>query len=132
MSTADHCARLRALCDDWGLEGREILAGYTDEQLARIYNGLGSDGMPAWLRSAATFLSPDLEATALIHDVEWFEADGTRGTFTASNDRFRRNGRRSARCRFAAWDPRRYLLTNRARRYGNYCQMFGWEAWCRI
>ena len=132
MSTADHCARLRALCDEWDLEGREILKKYTDEQLARIYNGLGSDDMPPWLRKAATFLSPDLEPTALIHDVDFQEADGTRESFTAANSRFKRNGRRSARCRFAAWDPRRYLLMNRARRYGNYCQIFGWEAWCRI
>ena len=132
MSTAYHCARLRVRCEAWALEGREILDKYTNEQLAEIYNGLGSDGMPPWLRKAATFLSPDLEATALIHDVEWHEADGTREGFTASNDRFKRNGRRSARCRFAVWDPRRYMLMNRARRYGNYCQLFGWEAGCRI
>lgn len=129
MSTADHCARLRALCNDWDLEGREILAGYTDEQLARIYNGLGSDSMPAWLREAATFLSPDLEPTALIHDVDYTRADGTREGFDAANRRFKRNGYKSARALYGWADPRRYLLMNRARRYGNYCQLFGWDAW---
>lgn len=124
-----HVAKLRARCEEWGLENREILAKYSDAELARIYNGIGSDGMPAWLRDALSFLSPDLEPTALVHDVEWHEADGTRESFTASNDRFKRNGRRSARRRFCALDPRRYLLMNRARRFGNYCQMFGWEAW---
>lgn len=129
MSSAYHCERLRVRCGAWDLENREILDKYSAEELSKIYNGLGSDSMPEWLRRAATWLSPDLEATALIHDVEWHEADGTREGFTASNDRFKRNGYRSARCRFAAWDPRRYLMMNRARRFGNYCQLFGWEAW---
>lgn len=129
MSKVEHVRKLRARCEEWELENREILAKYSDEELAEIYNGLGSDSMPEWLRRAATWLSPDLEPTALIHDVEWHEADGTREGFTASNDRFKRNGYRSAKCRFACWDPRRYLMMNRARRYGNYCQMFGWEAW---
>lgn len=129
MATAEHCARLRALCEKWGLDGRDVLDKYSDSELARIYNGLGSDGMPAWMRAAATFLSPDLEPTALVHDVEWHEADGTRESFTDSNLRFKENGRRSARKRFGWADPRRYLLMNRARRFGNYCQLFGWEAW---
>ena len=124
-----HIARLRVRCDAWELENREILSKYSDWQLADIYNGIGSDGMPAWLRAAATFLSPDLEPTALIHDVEWHEADGTRESFTASNHRFKHNGYRSARERFGWADPRRYLLMNRARRFGNYCQLFGWDAW---
>ena len=128
MSKVEHVRKLRALCEEWELENREILDKYSDE-LAEIYNGLGSDSFPEWLRDALTFLSPDLEPTALIHDVEWHEADGTRESFTASNDRFKRNGYRSARKRFGWADPRRYLLMNRARRFGNYCQMFGWEAW---
>ncbi|MBR1609170.1 MAG: hypothetical protein IJ678_06090 [Kiritimatiellae bacterium] len=124
-----HVASLRALANEWELEGREILDAFTTQGLAGIYNGLGSDGMPAWLRSAATYLSPDLEPVALIHDVEWHLSDGSREGFTASNERFRRNGCRAAKARFGWADPRRYLLMHRARRFANYCRLFGWSAW---
>ena len=124
-----HVAALRARCDEWELEGREILDKYSDRTLALIYNGLGPDSFPAWLRAVVTALSPDLEPDALIHDVEWHEADGTRAGFDASNARFRRNGYRCAKARFGWADPRRYLLMNRARRFANYCQLFGGKAW---
>ena len=124
-----HVRKLREKCEEWELENRGILDKYSDRELADIYNGLGSDSMPAWLRDAVTFLSPDLEPDALIHDVEWHEADGTRESFTASNKRFKHNGYRSAKKCFGWADPRRYLMMNRARRYGNYCQTFGWSAW---
>ena len=125
----EHVRKLRDLCDQWDLEGRDVLDRYSDAELAKIYNGIGSDGMPSWLRRAASFLSPDLEPTAIIHDVDYELADGTRERFTDANSRFRRNGYRSARRRFGWADPRRYLLMNRARRFSNYCQLFGWKAW---
>lgn len=128
-SKAKHVRMLRELCEKYELDGRVVLDYYSDWDLAGIYNGLGSDGMPAWLREAATFLSPDLEPTALVHDVDYHRADGTREGFDAANKRFKVNGRRTAKKLFAWYDPRRYALMNRARRYGNYCQMFGWKAW---
>ncbi|MBR1836608.1 MAG: hypothetical protein IJ783_04910 [Kiritimatiellae bacterium] len=131
IDSIPHIAALRRRCEEWNLEGREVLAKYTDAELAGIYNGLGSDGFPSWLRTLATRLSPDLEPAALVHDVRWKEADGTRESFTASNDEFKRNGYCAARARFGRADPRRYALMNRARRYGNYCQTFGWKAWVR-
>lgn len=127
--TPERIGALRAKCEEWELEGRTILDKYSDKTLARIYNGLGSDSFPAWLRAAATALSPDLEPVAMIHDADWHEADGTKESFTESNARFRRNGYRAAKRRFGWADPRRYLLMNRARRFANYCQLFGWKAW---
>ena len=124
-----HVRRLREKCEEWELDGNVVLDYYSDRDLANIYNGLGSDSMPAWLRKAATFLSPDLEPTALIHDVDFERADGTRKSFDEANRRFKRNGYKSARKLYGWADPRRYLLMNRARRYGNYCQLFGWDAW---
>ena len=126
----EHVHELRELCEVYELDGRVVLDYYSDNELAAIYNGIGSDAFPAWLRGALDFLSPDLEPTALIHDIDYERADGTRESFTAANRRFKTNGYKTARKRFGWADPRRYLLMNRARRFGNYCQAFGWSAWC--
>lgn len=129
--TAPAIADLRAIALAADLEGREILSRYTDTELRLLYNRLGPDSFPAWLRDAVSDLNSWLEPAALIHDVEWSESDGTREGFTASNLRLRRNGHRLARYRFAWYDPRRYLYQNRASRFSNYCQLFGWSAWKR-
>lgn len=130
MSNID-IARLRVRADAADLAGREILAPYTDAELRLIYNRLGPDSFPAWLREAISDLNRWLEPAALIHDVEWSNSDGTREGFTASNRRLRENGHRLARFLYAWYDPRRYLYTNRASRFSNYCQLFGYSAWRR-
>ena len=66
---------------------------------------------------------------AFIHDIEWHESNGSKDSFDESNRRWKRNGYRVALVEFRAWDPRRYFFMNRVRRFGNYCQVFGWNAW---
>ena len=92
MEDIDEIRRLRMACEDMELENRETLAKYTDEQLSDIYNGIGPEGFPGWLRKALDALHPSLRPVAMIHDVEWQESDGSRTTFDMSNARFRRNG----------------------------------------
>jgi len=129
--TAPAIADLRALCVAADLEGREVLDPYTDTELRLLYNRLGPDSFPAWLRNALSDINSWLEPAALIHDVEWSRSDGTREGFTASNNRLRRNGHRLAVHLFRWYDPRRYLYQNRASRFSNYCQLFGFSAWKR-
>ena len=100
-------------------------------RLAQIYNGVGPDAFPEWLRGFVTALHPSLAAVAFIHDVEWHESDGTDKTFRATNERFRRNGRKVAQAEFGWWNPRRYAVMNQARRFGNYCQRFGKGGWLK-
>lgn len=51
--------------------------------------------------------------------------------FTAANDRFKQNCYTLVKDRYGWYDPRRYLWLNKARRWGNYCQLFGWEGWTK-
>ena len=128
MATIDEIRRLRKACEDMELENREILDKYTDEELADMFNGIGPQGFPGWLRKALDALHPSLKPVALIHDVEWSESDGRRETFAASNDRFARNGCTAACANFGWWRPRRYKVMWDAVKFGRICQRFGFGA----
>ena len=129
MATLQEVRRLRLLCEKYELEGREILNHFSDEKLAEVFNGIGPEAFPDWLRAVLDFIHPSLEPVAFLHDAEWELSDGTKESFTASNERFKRNGYKVAKADFSWWGPRRYVVMNHARRFGNICQAFGWSAW---
>ena len=128
MEGIDEIRRLRKACEDMELENRELLAKYTDEQLSDMFNGIGPQGFPGWLRKALDALHPSLKPVAMIHDVEWSESDGRRETFDESNERFRRNGITVARESFGWWRPRRYKVIWDAVKFARICQTFGFGA----
>ena len=113
MAGIDEIKRLKGLCEEYNLEGREILDKYTDEELAALFNGIGPEAFPSWLRTA-------LDA--------WSESDGKEETFAASNARFRRNGCKVASASFGWWRPRRYLVMWDSVKFARICQRFGWGA----
>ena len=110
------------------LEGVHILDKYSVEEIGKIYNGIGPDRFPDWLRKIVTDSAGIFEPAAVIHDVEYHEG-GTREQFTESNDRFYRNGKTAAFAAYSWYDPRRYLVWNKARQFRNLCQLFGWDGW---
>lgn len=112
------------------LENVGILDRYSVEEISVIYNGIGPDRFPDWLRKIVTESAELFEAAALIHDVEYDEG-GTREQFTAANDRFRRNCYTLVKDRYGWYDIRRYLWMNKARRWSNYCELFGWSGWTK-
>ena len=118
--------KLIAACETCRLEGRHVLADYTLEKLAEIYNGIGPDRFPDWLRAILTDANGLLEPAALIHDVR-YHVGGTKADFTMANEEFHRNCLKLIHARFAWYDPRRYKWQFRAWRYARYCENFGWE-----
>ena len=60
-----------------------------------------------------------------------YDEGGTREQFTAANDRFRRNCYTLVKDRYGWYDIRRYLWMNKARRWSNYCELFGWSGWTK-
>ena len=64
------------------LEGVHILDKYSVEEIGKIYNGIGPDRFPDWLRKIVTESAELFEAAALIHDVEYDEG-GTREQFSS-------------------------------------------------
>ena len=128
MADIDEIRRLRRACEDMELENSEMLDKYTDEQLSDMFNGIGPQGFPGWLRKALDALHPSLKPVAMIHDVEWSESDGRRETFDESNERFRRNGITVACASFGWWRPRRYKVMWDAVKFARLCQTFGFGA----
>ena len=112
------------------LENVEILDRYSVEEIAGIYNGIGPDRFPEVLREFLNTLHPTLQVVALIHDLEYYEG-GTRKQFTESNDRFYRNGKTAAFAEYGWYDPRRYLVWNKARQFRNLCELLGWSGWTK-
>lgn len=112
------------------LENVGILDRYSVEEIAGIYNGIGPDRFPEVLREFLNTLHPTLQVVALIHDIEYHEG-GTREQFTASNERFYRNGKTAAFDAYSWYDPRRYLVWNKARQFSNLCELFGWSGWTK-
>lgn len=115
---------LMRTCVDCGLDGFEIAEQFTLEELADIYNGIGPDRFPEVIRKALGKMHPSLLPVAFIHDVQ-YHIGGTKEDFTAANNLFKANGKRMAFARYAWYDPRRYLVWNTSRRFGNLCELFG-------
>jgi len=122
LYTVEQIAEWRKQANLAKLKNRSILIKYTDSQLAEIFNGIGSDGFPEWLRIAISKLHPSLMAVALIHDVEWHERelltkkkkyiypDVDRKKFRSSNKRFDINATKMAKYNYGFLDPRRYIV----------------------
>lgn len=120
---------LKELAEKLELENREIIRKYTMAELNAIYNGIGPDAFPEWLRNCISSLHPTLAVAAFIHDIEWHESDFTEAGFEASNKRFKRNGYKAAKAEYGWYNPKRYIVMNQARRFGNICQTFGRDGW---
>ena len=74
-----------------GLDGLDFLSTFSYAELARGYNGIGPEFLPEWMRD---FVSDKLDIfapAALGHDMRNDVSDGTRASFLAANDEFRRN-----------------------------------------
>ncbi|MBQ9501778.1 MAG: hypothetical protein IJU70_06455 [Lentisphaeria bacterium] len=118
--------QLIAAARQHNLAGLAVLWNFSMEELQRIYNGLGPDRFPQWLRDLVTEASGLFEPAALIHDVR-FHVGGTRGDFSAANVEFHENCKTLVKAAYAWYDPRRYKWLFRAWRYYRYCQDFGWD-----
>ena len=129
MASLKEVKRVSELCERFQLEGREVIHGYTNTQLGSMYNGIGPEKFPGWLRAVLDAPHPSLAPVAFIHDIEWSLSDGTRASFTESNRRFRRNGAKVAKALYGWYNPRRYAVIWDAAKFARLCQRFGWAAW---
>ncbi len=113
---------------DTDLEGRGVLQQFSAAEIAEIYNGIGPDRFPTWLRELITDTAGIFEPAAVIHDVRYL-IGGMKADFTAANNEFYRNCCILVKQKYGWWRPMRYALLNKARRWANYCEFFGLEGY---
>lgn len=118
MSTAtlDEIAELRALCDSYDLEGRQILARYLNSELTHIYNGAGPDSWHDWSRKTLTAVMRLYQPVVMIHDVQFHESDGELETFNATVRIWERNTRKIFDAEYPLWTWRMLRPSYRAER----------------
>ncbi len=120
--------QLITIARQYELAGRIILQSFSEKELEAVYNGIGPDRFPDWLRTIVTEANDLFEPAALIHDVRYY-IGGTREDFTKANDEFRKNCYTLVKAAYSWYDPRRYKWLFRAWRYAGYCEEFGWPGY---
>lgn len=115
-ATPDEIAELRALCDYYDLEGRQILARYLNSELTHIYNGAGPDSWHDWSRKTLTAVMRLYKPVVLIHDVQFHESDGTRETSDKVVADWKRNTRKILDAEYPLWTWRMLRPSYRAER----------------
>lgn len=142
LYTVDQIAEWRKQAKVANLKNHKILNKYTNKQLTEIFNGIGSDGFPEWLRISISKLHPSLMAVALIHDVEWYERelktknnikihqDKDKRDFNNSNERFDFNATLMAKYNYAWYSAYRYWVEWDGYKFSKLCNTnLGFKWW---
>jgi len=129
MSDEREVTRMMNLVDEYDLGGRDFVHKFSYDQLAYDFNGIGPEWFPEDLRKLIDNLHVDLLPAAFIHDVRWSHSDGTVSSFIKSNEELSKNGRKIACAKYSWYNPMRYILIRQSNRFGNLCQVFGWQAY---
>ena len=114
-----------------GLEGLDFLSTFSYAELARGYNGIGPEFLGSTIRDKVTSRLVLFEPAALIHDLRNDVADGTRESFLAANDEFRRNCLKLANAAYPWYSLKRYRAPGVAQILYDFvsAENFGWRAW---
>lgn len=100
------------IAHDAGLSGAELLDD--TEAVKRDCNGIGAAWFPWWLRFVISVLCPSLVIVADIHDRR-YSIGGDDLDRQFADLEFEANGEVIATYKYAAWNPLRYVVKNRAR-----------------
>jgi hypothetical protein len=130
--TAKEIEELIATARAANLEGVELLNG-DPEAIAAKYNGIGPEEWPEEWRRAITRCFNLFQPAALIHDLRFTYASGTRRDFNYANVEFHNNCLKLARFSIPWWRVlRRFLADGSALAfYEAVSSPFGWDAYVK-
>ena len=130
--TAKEIEELIATARAANLEGVELLNG-DPEAIALVYNGIGPEEWPEEWRRAITRCFDIFQPAALIHDLRFTYASGTRRDFNYANVEFHNNCLKLARFSIPWWRVlRRFLADGSALAfYEAVSSPFGWNAYVK-
>jgi hypothetical protein len=112
------------------LEGAEILAGLTEEQIDEAYNGIGADWMPECLRDRISKIWHIFEPAAVVHDCQCrYEQDRSIDNFHFRNRQYLNNCIKLVRDEYPWWHYKRYVFLRSADLMYDILEDYGWLAW---
>lgn len=114
------------LAKELGLSGAELLEDR--ERAQRVCNGIGADWMPDSARKLISSLNPTLVLAADIHDLR-YETGGTAEERKAADDEMLENGYKLADARYSWYNPLRYYVKWKMRKFYKILRAFGFLAW---
>lgn len=110
--------------------GIDIPSDVPDAEVERIYNGIGAEWMPAWLRTALTWLFGKVLAPAVFaHDYRYAHGKGTQLDFQQTNAQLAIDGRVCADAEYGWYNPLRYATRALAKKFAKICDLFGMPAY---
>lgn len=113
-----------------GLDGLDFMAGFTYEQLAAGYNGIGPSFLTDRQRENLTRYLSLFAPAALIHDMRYDVSDGSRRGFNYANFEFRANCYSLAAQTYGVFNWRRYRAYAVAELlFTAVASQAGWVAW---
>ena len=126
--TAKEIEEIIAVAKAAKLDGLELLEG-DPEAIALKFNGIGPESWPEEFRDALTKGLRYFVAAALVHDLRFTYADGSRVQFQAANVEFHNNCLKLARYSIPWW---RFIVEGAALGcYEAVSSQFGWDAYVK-
>ena len=114
------------LAKELGLSGAELLEDR--ERAVKVCNGIGAEWMPEIARKLISGLNPTLVLAADIHDLR-YDAGGTEEDRKAADDEMLENGYKLAEARYGWYNPLRYWVKHKMRKFHEILRDFGIWAW---
>lgn len=110
--------------------GLRVPLDLSDAEVERIYNGIGAEWMPAWLRTALTWIAGRTLAPAIFkHDYRYAHGNGTQLDFQEANAELETDGKICADAEYGWYNPLRYVVRTIAEKFSKICNLFGMPAY---
>ena len=114
------------LAKELNLSGAALLED--TERAQQVCNGIGAEWMPSWLRWLIGFLFPTLVLAADIHDIR-YHLGGSELDRKNADDEMLINGYKLAEARYGWYNPLRYWVKHKMRKFHKILRDFGIWAW---
>lgn len=112
------------------LDGVELFAQFSIDDIQREYNGLGPASLKPELREKLSRYLDLFLPAVLIHDLRYAASDLSRRNFNFANMEFRENCLKLANRAYPFWNWRRYRAWFVAElMFAGVASEFGWDAW---
>lgn len=111
--------------------GIEVPRDISDEEIERVYNGVGSEFLAGWMRKLLDFFFEIFLPAVWRHDQRFAHGDGTLIDFMRANRELSGNCHICADAEYGMFNPLRYLARWVGEKFGKACDLLGLPAYLR-